>query len=293
MSRKESGSRSWIAGGIAGTIGTVIGYPLDTLKVRVQTRSLDGAGGVKSALARVRSDGFFSLWRGVSVPIGSRAVIKSTLYSTYGYCNKNWQTAYKKDKLETWQYAVSGGLGGVASSLVQTPVDFVKVRLQTTPEHLPVSGRISHILETAIPRSASGFNTARVMYRGYPAMLGREVAGFSVYFSLFEHLKQTFRFQGSPAGVFMAGSFVGCVSWCIQFPFDMIKARMQASNDFSMTTRRMLATTVRNEGVRVLYRGLSTALLRACFVHGTVMTTYETILDSLNRRQQQQLKLAL
>eukprot|EP01059_Diplonema_ambulator_P024012 TRINITY_DN3974_c0_g1_i1.p1 TRINITY_DN3974_c0_g1~~TRINITY_DN3974_c0_g1_i1.p1 ORF type:complete len:299 (+),score=23.84 TRINITY_DN3974_c0_g1_i1:50-898(+) len=280
MSRKESGRRSWAAGGVAGTVGTAVGYPLDTLKVRVQTGMVGGTDGLVSAAKRVRTDGLLSLWKGVSVPICSRLVIKSTLYSTYGWCNGRWQKKLDRTKLEWYHYGASGAVGGVVGSFTQTPVDFVKVRLQTTPEHLPIYGRIKHVFNTAFPENAYKLP---ILYRGYPPMLCREVAGFAVYFSIFEYIKQKYNFHGSFHWIFLTGSFVGSVSWTIQYPFDVIKSRMQASKDLSTTSVQVFKDLVRTQGVRGMYRGLSAALLRACFVHGVTMSTYEFILDTLNR----------
>eukprot|EP01064_Diplonema_japonicum_P037849 TRINITY_DN89_c1_g2_i1.p1 TRINITY_DN89_c1_g2~~TRINITY_DN89_c1_g2_i1.p1 ORF type:complete len:282 (+),score=24.02 TRINITY_DN89_c1_g2_i1:87-932(+) len=279
MVRKESGKKSWAAGGVAGSVGTAVGYPLDTLKVRVQTGMVGGTGGLLKAVQRVKVDGVVSLWKGVSVPIASRLVIKSTLYSTYGWCNGRWQRYKGTNKLEWYHYGASGGIGGVVGSITQTPVDFVKVRLQTTPEHLPLYGRIKHVLKTAFPENSYKLP---ILYRGYPPMLCREVAGFTVYFSIFEYLKQMYKFQGSAPLLFAAGSFCGCVSWSIQYPFDVVKSRMQASKDLSTTSSQVFKNLLQTEGTKGFFRGLSAALLRACFVHGVTMTTYELILDSMN-----------
>ena len=279
--RKEKGSRSWAAGGIAGTVGTAVGYPLDTLKVRLQTGKLVGQGGLAGAVKRVGDDGLLSAWRGISFPITSRIFIKSTLYSMYGWANGLWQQSYDTTRLEWWMYGISGGAGGVVASVVQTPIDFFKIRLQTADARLPLAGRVKHVRKTAFPDGVSPF---RVVYRGYVPMLYREVVGFSIYFAIFEWLKQRYRFQGDFVRTFGAGSFVGCVSWTIQYPFDVVKSRMQSSSDCTLRASEVLRETVKSEGTKVLYRGLSAALLRACFVHGTTMTTYELMLDALNKR---------
>eukprot|EP01061_Rhynchopus_euleeides_P047067 TRINITY_DN9248_c0_g1_i1.p1 TRINITY_DN9248_c0_g1~~TRINITY_DN9248_c0_g1_i1.p1 ORF type:complete len:283 (+),score=71.77 TRINITY_DN9248_c0_g1_i1:63-911(+) len=278
--RKESGSRSWAAGGIAGSFGTAVGYPLDTLKVRLQTGKLVGTGGFGGAFSRVKNDGLLSVWKGVSFPIISRMFIKSALYSTYGWANSRWQHNYDTIRLEWWMYGASGALGGVVASVIQTPIDFFKIRLQTTPEHLPLTGRLRYVINTGMPANVSPY---RLVYRGYTPMLFREAAGFSIYFATFETLKRELNFQGNFVKTFAAGSFCGCVGWITQFPFDVIKSRMQSSNDVDKKAREFLREAIKEHGIGVLYRGISAALLRACFVHGTSMTTYEFMLDVLNK----------
>eukprot|EP01063_Lacrimia_lanifica_P004477 TRINITY_DN12511_c1_g1_i1.p1 TRINITY_DN12511_c1_g1~~TRINITY_DN12511_c1_g1_i1.p1 ORF type:complete len:315 (+),score=83.30 TRINITY_DN12511_c1_g1_i1:93-1037(+) len=276
--RKESGKRSWIAGGIAGSIGCAIGYPLDTLKVRVQTGRVGGAQGFGGVWQRVRTDGALSIWQGVTIPIVSRLFLKSINYSSYGWMNGQWQKRTGVKKLEVWQYAASAGCAGLIASFVQTPVDFFKVRLQTTPKNLPLSGRCRFVYHS-LP--AEGSKLA-IFYRGYPPMLCREVAGFAVYFTVFESLQRRYRFRGHALPTFFAGSFSGCVSWCLQFPFDVIKSRMQATADLTSSSLDTYRALVRSDGHRALYRGLSAALLRASLTHGTAMLTYELMLDMLN-----------
>ena len=247
----------------------------------MQTGRLAGGGGLSGAVGRASQDGMMSVWKGVTFPIVSRIFIKSTLYSTYGWGNSKWQERNKTNRLEWYHYGSSGAFGGCIASVIQTPIDFFKIRLQTTPEHLPLTGRLRYVVKTCFPKEVSPIH---VVYRGYTPMVFREVAGFSMYFSIFESLKRKFEFQGKFLPTFVAGSFCGCVSWSLQFPFDVIKSRMQSSPDYTTTARQFVKNAIKEGGVSVLYRGISAALLRACFVHGTSMTTYELILDSLNAR---------
>ncbi len=63
----------WLAGTIGGFVCKVVEYPLDTIKVQVQTQTFVKGKKVESPLSiflrLIRKDGFLALYRGIPSPL--------------------------------------------------------------------------------------------------------------------------------------------------------------------------------------------------------------------------------
>eukprot|EP00850_Spirogloea_muscicola_P012277 SM000078S22136 [mRNA] locus=s78:511747:512052:- [translate_table: standard] len=82
-----------------------------------------------------------------------------------------------------------------------------------------------------------------------------------------------------------AGGLAGALSWVACYPLDVAKSRLQAQG--ANGGRRFkgiwhcLRTSVAEEGVAVLFRGLGTTMVRAYLVNGAIFTAYEMTLRAL------------
>ena len=68
--------------------------------------------------------------------------------------------------------------------------------------------------------------------------------------------------------------------WTICFPLDMVKSRIQVYN-MKESTRTVLMSVLRKEGLKGLYQGLSPALIRTFPSTGALFLTYEYSKDFL------------
>jgi hypothetical protein len=78
----------------------------------------------------------------------------------------------------------------------------------------------------------------------------------------------------------------GCVSWFVIYPFDVIKARLQADR-FGIKyagSWDCFIKTWREGGVGALYRGLTYTLIRAGPVAATVLPLYEFTKEYLEKK---------
>jgi hypothetical protein len=72
------------AGTIGGIFGLTICYPLDTVKVRVQTQSKgEYRGVIDCAKKMVQKEGALSLYRGLLAPVVGYGLIKATAFASY------------------------------------------------------------------------------------------------------------------------------------------------------------------------------------------------------------------
>lgn len=88
----------------------------------------------------------------------------------------------------------------------------------------------------------------------------------------------------SPAdvlGVLLAGGCAGALAWAVATPMDVIKTRLQVDGQGQQRYRGLLhcvVTSVREEGPRVLFKGLTLNCCRAFPVNMVVFVTYEAAL---------------
>ena len=172
-----------------------------------------------------------------------------------------------------------GGFGtGAIQSLVLSPVELVKIRLQLLRSPTGPRDVAQSILR------AEGF---RGLYRGLTITVLRDAPAHGVYFSTYEYTREWLhpgcRKDGceSFGTMLLAGGLAGVASWICCYPLDVVKTRLQAQ---SRSCERYggivdcFRKSVREEGYHVLWRGLGTAVLRAFIVNGAIFTAYETAL---------------
>ena len=68
-----------LAGAAAGVAGTVLGFPLDTLKARLQTGRASG-GALGTAVAIARSEGARGFYRGIASPLVSMTFLNTLCF---------------------------------------------------------------------------------------------------------------------------------------------------------------------------------------------------------------------
>lgn len=188
------------AGSVGGCSGKLLDYPLDTVKVRLQTQSalteaakksvaLSGkapplyyTGAIHCLRHTIKTDGYMSLYRGISAPlIGSMAEC-AVLFVVYSEIKKQLGEKPGEPPLTLLQMSISGGIAGGFTPFVLTPFELVKCRLQTVGEGFRTyKGPMDVVIQTI---KEEGF--FRGLYRGNMSMLLREVPGNFCWYGVYE-----------------------------------------------------------------------------------------------------------
>lgn len=117
-------------------VGTVLGYPLDTLKSRLATAATSGRS--ESIVSIVRALGFRGLYAGVGSPLVSLVILNTMGFSSFnGFTQllgcKSGSSDDTSDK-EIFQLEprlmLAGGLSGLCASVISTPFELLKVQMQ-------------------------------------------------------------------------------------------------------------------------------------------------------------------
>lgn len=135
------------------------------------------------------------------------------------------------------------------------------------------------------------------LFRGLDATIAREIPQFAVYYPAYELLVRTLhKWDGQqpdadtplrPHLLLLAGGLAGTVQWLPPFYcIDVVKSRMQASLPGVYSSAWDCARkSYRQEGARVFFRGLPTALIRAFPLHACIFFGYETTMILLKDRE--------
>ncbi|EDV99016.1 mitochondrial magnesium exporter 1 [Drosophila grimshawi] len=268
---KANPLKSFIAGGFGGICNVLTVYPLDTIKVRLQTMPLPAAGQspryngiVDCTVKTFRTEGLRGFYRGISAPLVGVAPIYAVIFAVYAVGKRLFQTD-EHIKLNYTQIFMAGVGTGICSALVAVPTDRIKVLLQT--QSLTRPRKYNGIMDTAIKLYREG--GIRSLYKGTCAGMLRD-SPTGVYFVVYEALQDLAR-RRSPSGnitatsTIFAGGMAGITFWSIAVPFDLLKSRLQSAPEgtYKHGIRSVFRDLMATEGPKALFRGASPILIRA------------------------------
>jgi hypothetical protein len=191
----------FVAGSVAGMVGNLVGQPWDTVKVQMQSSSSSSQLG-SWALARrlVTQGGVRALYRGTVPPLLSAAPVNAATFGGYEGALK-FMGVRKTDATQGQLY-LAGCAGGASMSVVLTPLDLVKCKLQASSAEL-YSGPLDCVHKIV---KANG---ARGLYAGFSSTFLREAPSFGVYFSSYEAVNRFLNPDGESST-----SFRGAAASC-------------------------------------------------------------------------------
>uniref|UniRef100_A0A182K5D4 Mitochondrial carnitine/acylcarnitine carrier protein CACL n=1 Tax=Anopheles christyi TaxID=43041 RepID=A0A182K5D4_9DIPT len=242
--------------------GVLVGFPFDTVKVHLQTQNHRNPlyrGTYDCFRKIIVREGVHGLYRGMSSPMAGVAVVNAIVFGVYGNIQRR---TTNPDSL--YSHFLAGSAAGLAQSIVCSPMELIKTRLQLQ-DNLPRGAeRFSGPLDCT--RSIWRREGARGIFRGLGITAARDMPGFASYFVAYEYMVRCVA-NPSPFVILMAGGLAGTFSWLVTFPLDVVKSRLQADGISGKPQYSGLADCVRKshaaEGMSFLSRGLASTLLRA------------------------------
>ncbi|PBP21605.1 mitochondrial carrier [Diplocarpon rosae] len=283
--------------------GKYIEYPFDTVKVRLQSQPdhlpLRYTGPLDCFRQSLRSDGLFGLYRGISAPLVGAALETSSLFFWERVARESLFKAgiYRREKtLPLSALWLTGAISGAFTSLVLTPVELVKCKIQV-PVKTSADGLV-HRPPTplAVIRDVWRYQGLRGFWNGQLGTLIRETGGCAAWFGskesvtlLFRHLNskdtpissspehehQNLALASSSPSLSplplwqqaLAGASAGMSYNFLFFPADTIKSRMQTVSTSSTVPQVKFwgegVAIWRRYGVRGLYRGCGITVVRS------------------------------
>lgn len=303
-----------IGGFAAGVVGTLLGFPLDLVKTRMQTQSSSPSSSVKqrgpmSLLSHIlRTEGLSSMYKGIGPPLLSLSIVNTLSFTSYSYFRQNLFHGQ-----DGWDYnnALSGMLGAPIFGLVTTPENFLKTQMQLdnvqkqSTQQLKPGGRFTSSFQCA--RTLVSHHGATILYTGHVINTIREAAFVGAYFYCYEGYKCEFkklllegdRLLSSMSGnnyssrsdsswatslsIPIAGGFSGATSWFLTFPMDCVRAGVQGqliptSSSAQIQKQGALGIftqLLKNKGLTGLYAGVAPSIARAFLVSGSRFSAYE------------------
>ena len=253
-----------VAASASGCAATLLGHPLDCLKVRMQAEQQSSA--LQTALRMLKQDGVAAFARGMGPPLINAVLMNTAMFVVFAECRR--RTAALGDVAGA---LASGAFAGVATATLSTPFDYVKIQAQ---------------LRGAPPlRVLADALRARALFRGHVANCLREGVFTAVYLGLYAQIRAAIVTPDAGAPplhlVALASASTGALAWAISYPFDVVKSVQQAQPPFAASLRSSIVGATQalwqKGGVNAFYRGLSASTARAILVTCSRLLTYELV----------------
>lgn len=179
---------------------------------------------------------------------------------------------------------VAGGLSCMLISGILSPMDVIKVRLQTQapPPAVPKYLGFTHAFRTILREE--GYR--RGLMRGFTASMMREASYSSLRMGLYDMIKIMLASPNTGKDDFTlvqkiaAGCISGATGSVVATPTDLVKIRFQAYN--ATTNRNPYAHSLeafvdiwRTGGIKGLYSGATPTVARAAILTGSQLSSYD------------------
>ncbi|XP_058074394.1 mitochondrial arginine transporter BAC2-like [Magnolia sinica] len=292
-----SWGREFVAGGFGGMAGVISGHPLDTLRIRLQQPS-NNTSAFRLLHSIVTTEGPSSLYRGMGTPLATVAFQNAVAFQVYAVLSRAFDSSNGSNP-PSYRSVALGGVGtGALQSLILSPVELVKIRLQIQHHRTNVEGPVNVVKNIMRKEGIRG------MYRGLAITVLRDAPAHGVYFWTYESTRECLHpgcrksGQESLRTMLVAGGLAGVASWVCCYPLDVVKTRLQAQSQSHKDCPPpkycgiidCFQKSVQEEGYTVLWRGLGTAIARAFVVNGAIFSAYEIALRCLVNNNQSEVK---
>lgn len=290
-------------------IAVFIGFPLDTVKTRMQTHK-NFTSYFDCISKTYRSEGIVGFFRGIWVPLLSSSVMRSFSVSVFIAVKPQIYKSLYSFTDQTKQPAnpflrnipvcfLSGAFAGGATACLACPFEFTKVYAQiykliqnksikdfpknfqtvnyeVSPSTLQIAKQIYH------------YNGIRGLYSGFPYHLIRDFIGSGIYYSIYESMKYVMNklinkdaTKSSPYSIMIAGGLSGVFGWIVVFPIDTAKSLIQKDAVTNILRQQQGLEPLPYKPRKIqyfdkrLFRGLGMSVTRTFITNMTFFSIYE------------------
>ncbi len=300
MSDSASGIPNWqlaavdlVSGMSAGAVNALVGCPMDTVKVKMQTFPKDNPSVTNTVVHTLRTAGFFrGLYAGLTPFLLANVGENAVLFVAYGQSQKfvSYLLGQEKERMSPFGNAAAGSCAAVFSAMWLCPTEHVKCQLQVRREMAKRDPSLKMIGPTALTREILRTEGPGGLYKGMRATWSREIPGYFCFFLGYEGTKYSMCWASNKekeditfAENMVCGSMAGASFWLGIFPIDSIKSRIQVlgnTGGMLSVAKEIMAT----QGPLGFYKGCLPAVVRASMSNGFLLTTYEFVSRFLKRQ---------
>ncbi|XP_056645143.1 congested-like trachea protein [Diorhabda sublineata] len=271
----------FVCGGFGGVCTVIVGHPLDTIKVRLQTMPIAQPGqvplysGTWDCMKKtVRYEGFKGLYKGMGAPLVGVAPIFAISFMGYGVGKKIFGPS-DGGALTYTEMGAAGAFSGIFTTLIMAPGERIKCLLQI--QQGPNAPKVYKGPVDVVKKLYKQGGISSI-YRGAGATLLRDVPASGMYFLTYEAIRDYLTKNGTEQpgilGTIVAGGSAGVANWLVGMPADVLKSRLQTAPEgtYKNGIRDVFKQLMKTEGPLALYKGITPVLLRAfpanaaCFV---------------------------
>ena len=228
----------------------------------------------------------FPFWRKIALAYPASTPLSNPLISSqvsvqfgaFHYARRRFEASNtssfpnRSPTLSYTQFYLSGAFAGLTNTVLSSPIEHIRIRLQTQPHS--ASQRLYSGPIDCIRKLSSHRGIAHGLYRGTSVTFLREMQAYGVWFLVFEYLmnadakrNKVERKEVPTWKVALYGGLAGEALWIGSYPFDVVKSKMQ-SDGFGKeqrykSMRDCFGQTWKKEGAKGFWRGIGPTLLRA------------------------------
>jgi len=232
-------STDLFSGTVSGMVASLVGQPLDRVRVLLQSRGQLYRGSWDVVVKTCSSDGLRGFFRGALPPVLGMGPKNAVGFVAQAWALRWFEgapgdtpTNVLKRGAGLLNIAAAGCVAGLVQSIAVVPTDRLKCQLQIHPgPHTPgyQAGTLRQVATTLIREEGlcSG------LFRGLWPTVWRQVLSAPVYFGSYEALKRGSIFAGADPGSFLvtliSGGLAGVGAYASTYPFDILKTYAQAA----------------------------------------------------------------
>nr|XP_020516828.1 mitochondrial glycine transporter B-like isoform X1 [Labrus bergylta] len=269
--------KAFMCGSLSGTCSTLLFQPLDLVKTRLQTLQNNAKPGApkvgmfKVFITVIRTENFFSLWKGVS-PSFVRCIPGVGIYFSTFYSLKQH---FFLDQAPNAGEAVLLGAGArTVAGVSMLPFTVIKTRFESgCYNYVSVAGALRSVYET---------EGLRALFSGLTATLLRDAPFSGIYVMFYSQAKKTLPQEVAssayaPLVNFGCGMVAGVMASLVTQPADVVKTHIQISpSHWSMADA--IRYIYKENGVAGFVRGAVPRSLRRTLMAAMAWTVYEQLM---------------
>jgi len=249
--------KQYLSGGLAGIVEVSLTHPIDNLKTKHQAAQLLN----QNQKIWVKNNFKFSqLYSG----IGPRLIGIIPMRFVYWGSQSGFNVYFSRPEfnLGTSKYFYAGALAGSCQTLVDNPIEVLKVRM--------ITGQTSNFLQTLTKSFHFGFRETLIRNAGFCAIFN-----YGLQVSNPKTLQERLYY----------GGVSGLVAGFLTQPLDVLKTERQRTGGSQLPTRKLLLQIFRNQGIRGYWAGgvMRSVLSFSTMGIGTVaFLTFNNFLEDWN-----------
>ena len=277
MDHKHNFKKNIIAGTTYASLSTLVGFPFDTIKVKLQNKEYPTSQ--KAVVDIIKNKGITNFYKGSLISFISHVSKRPLQFSLGEHLKKE---SYFNNMGIAKNFII-GVSTGVIISPIATPFQVLKIRKQTGISNKPIISDFLHLYKN---------NGVCGIYKGFVPTVMRDclfsmgLMGF--YYTFRDNIGtgikrvKIYKYEVPLPLDFISGSSAYCLTWSLLMPLDFIKTNIQKSESKTLISTVIIENFKKN-GISVFWRGLFPICIKTFPVSGIAMTGYEYTRNKLEK----------
>lgn len=266
-----------LAGTTGGIAQVIVGQPFDTTKVRLQTAT-KSTGVIEVVRNLIRNEGPRAFYKGTMTPLIGCGLCVSVQFGVNESMKRLLHSRHPgRNTLSLPEFYLCGLTGGVTNSFLASPIEHVRIRLQTQTNTNKIFNGPVDCIRKLLQNGA--------LMRGLPVMMLRAGHGLGCYFLVYEamiarEITNGIKRTEIPAWKLCSfGAIAGTVLWVAIYPLDVIKSVIQTDDIKNPKYKNSMIKVARSlyakEGTMAFFKGFVPTILRASPVNAATFLSFE------------------